>query len=78
MNIFEILRLRTEYEDIITKYKYKLPSYESSINNLEWFINNARKHNGLRNDFERAMNIAEQIVEESYGQNRFKQGRRNN
>lgn len=65
MSIFEILNLRTEFEEIINN-GFLLPNYNSDINNLEWFIENGRRKNGLREGFNDAIAIAESIVEAYY------------
>ena len=65
MNIFEILNLRSRFEEIITDInnRYELPAYDGSINNLEWFVDNAHKSNRFRNNFDEALDIANTIIE---------------
>lgn len=62
-NIFEILNLRSEFEQIISFRKtYDLPSYNSDIDSLYYFINNGAKNNRFRKRFDEAMNIAKHII----------------
>jgi hypothetical protein len=66
MQIVELLNLRTEFEDIISDYKIEEKYAGSDINSLYWFIENGHKSNSLRNDFKRALEIAEVITTEYY------------
>lgn len=62
-NIFEILNLRSEFEQIVSFRKtYDLPSYNSDIDSLYYFINNGAKNNRFRKHFDEAMNIAKHII----------------
>ena len=62
-NIFEILNLRTRFEQIVSFRKtYDLPSYNSDIDSLYYFINNGAKNNRFRKRFDEAMNIANNII----------------
>jgi len=64
MNIFDSMRLRSEWEEIVSFRKaFDLPSYEGTIDNLYYFIEHAAKKNRFRKGFDEAMNIAKTIVE---------------
>jgi len=64
MNIFEIMRLRSDWEEIVSYRKtYDLPHYEGNIDNLYYFIQHGAKKNRFRKNFEEAMAIAKTIVE---------------
>jgi hypothetical protein len=64
MNIFDIMRLRSDWEEIVSFRKtYDLPHYESNIDNLYYFIQHGAKKNRFRKNFEEAMAIAKTIVE---------------
>ena len=58
----QLLNLRTEFEDCVKSYT--IPTSGSSINKLEWFVENGHRSNSLRNGFNIANNIAEKIVTE--------------
>jgi hypothetical protein len=60
MTLFEVLTLRSQWESIVTDYK--LNSYDGTIDNLEYFIENGIKGNRFRTNFELALNLAETIV----------------
>ena len=62
MSIVELMNLRTEFEEIVSDFK--IPTVGSDINSLYWFIENGRKSNSLRNDFKKALQIAEAITTE--------------
>jgi hypothetical protein len=63
MQIGEILRLRFEFEELT--YGYNMPE-GSSINTLEWFVENGHRSNSLRNGFDDAKTIAHTIITEYY------------
>lgn len=65
MTIFQILNLRSEFEDI-TK-DYSMIENSSCIDSIEWFIENGYKSNRLRNGYKRAKEIALIIKEYSDG-----------
>ncbi len=63
MSLFEILVKRYEFEQLVSFRKtFDLPSYEGDINNLKYFINNGHKNNRFRKNFNRAMELANEIV----------------
>jgi hypothetical protein len=60
----EILNLRTEFEEIVSYRKtYDLPTYESDIDSLYYFIDHASKKNRFRKRFDAALEIAKKITE---------------
>ena len=62
-NIFNILNLRTQYESIVSfRSAYDLPSYNSDIDNLYYFINQGAKNNRFRKRFDEAMSLAQRII----------------
>lgn len=60
VNVFEYLNLRTEWEEIVRSYKF-VPK-EGTIDNLKNFTENGHKGNRFRQDFDRAMEIANEIL----------------
>ena len=70
MTIFDCLNLRTEFENIIQYRKsYNLPTLESDIDSLIHFIKTGYKKNRLRKDADRALKIAEMIIESYENEN---------
>lgn len=61
MQIGELLRLRTDFEELT--HGFSMPE-GSDINTLEWFIENGHRSNSLRNGFDDAKKIAITIVTE--------------
>lgn len=61
-SIAELLRYRTEFECITAEYSMIVQN-DSSINTIEWFIENGHRSNSLRNGFNRAKEIATLIKE---------------
>jgi hypothetical protein len=63
MNHMTICNLRTEYEELAKAFSRSCGN-GSSINTLEWFVNNGYKSNRLRFGYERAMEIAKLLIAE--------------
>lgn len=62
-SIFEILNLRTRYESIVSYRKtFDLPTYNSDIDSLYYFINQGAKNNRFRKNFDEAVSIAKHII----------------
>lgn len=61
MQMTDILNLRTEFEDLTDEFN--MPVSGSDINTLEWFVENGFRSNRLRNSYERALEIATEILE---------------
>ena len=62
-NLFYILNLRTQYEQIVSFRKtYDLPNYNSDIDSLNYFVKNGAKNNRFRKSFEDALSIAKNII----------------
>ena len=61
MQIGEILRLRTDFEELT--HGFNMPE-GSDINTLEWFVENGHRSNSLRNGFDDAKKIAQTIITE--------------
>lgn len=65
LSLFEILNIRFSYEEIVKKFT--LPSYDSDINNIEWFLEYGHKSNSLRNGYGDAVKYAQLIKEYADG-----------
>ena len=61
MSLGEILNLRSEWEELVTKFK--LPNGNGTIDNLMWFIENGAKSNRFRNEYKEAVEIAKRILD---------------
>jgi hypothetical protein len=61
MSLGEILNLRSEWEELVTKFK--LPDGNGTIDNLMWFIENGAKSNRFRNEYNEAVEIAKRILD---------------
>lgn len=61
MTFFEILRLRSEWEDLV--YDYKLDNYAGTIDNLKNFLTHGARGNRFRNNFDESLKIAKTIIE---------------
>ena len=63
MTLFEMLTLRSEFEDITLNYKIPGSRKAGTLSNLKWFVSNAHEKNRRREGFKRAIEIATLIVE---------------
>ena len=70
MQIGEILRLRTDFEELT--HGFNMPE-GSDINTLEWFVENGHRSNSLRNGFDDAKKIAQAIITEYHNGRRGKE-----
>jgi len=62
-SFFNILNLRTKYEQIVSyRDSYDLPNYNSDIDSLNYFVNSGAKNNRFRKSFKDAMTIATNII----------------
>lgn len=61
-SIGEILSLRYQWESIVSNYKLK--DCNGTIDNLKWFIQYGMRSNRFRPNFDEAMFIAKEIVNE--------------
>lgn len=65
MSIFNVLNLRYEFEEITSDFSMSVAG--SSIDTIEWFLENGHRSNSLRNGFARAKEIAQAIKEYADG-----------
>ena len=65
VNLFEYLNLRSEWENIVRSYKF-VPK-DGTIDNLKTFTESGHKGNRFRQDFDRAMTIANEILKNFKG-----------
>jgi hypothetical protein len=62
MTLFEVLSKRFQYEELVSYRKtFDLPSYQSDIDSINYFINNGHKNNRFRKNFDAAMELAKEI-----------------
>ena len=73
MNIFELLVVRSKFEELIKNFV--LPSTQSDIDNITWFLNNGHKSNSLRNGYGKAIKLANVIKEYADGCSKNTTGR---
>lgn len=64
-NFFEIIHMRSEFEEITRDFSMSVDG--SSIDTIEWFLENGHRSNSLRNGFDRAKEIALAIKEYADG-----------
>ena len=73
LSLTEVLRLRSDFEEI-TK-GYNMPE-GSDINTINWFLKDGHRSNSLRNGFKEAKEIAKIIKEYSDGCTKKTRGRK--
>lgn len=64
MTIFNLLLLRSQWEEMVQDFK--LNDFNGTIDNLEYFLNHGAKGNRFRSNFKEAQTIAETIIN-NYG-----------
>lgn len=71
MTFMQIMNLRTEFEEIIKDFNMGCQVMQghskSDINTIEWFVEHGFRSNRLRNDYDRAIEIANIIKEYADG-----------
>ena len=73
MQLTQVIQLRNDFE-LITK-DYNMPE-GSTIDTIEWFLENGHRSNSLRNGFKEAKEIAKVIKEYSDGCTKKTRGRK--
>lgn len=63
MSFFEILNLRYQWEETVKDFKLDYERKEGNIDNITWFIQHGSASNRFRKGYEKAISIAEQIME---------------
>ena len=63
-SLASLLNLRSEYEDIIRRYRIPDQYKNGCIDSLEWFTKNGKGSNRLRSQYDRAIEIANIILKE--------------
>lgn len=61
-SLAELLNLRYQWEELVNNYK--INDTNGTISNLEWFTKYGMRSNRFRPNFEDAMNIAKEIINE--------------
>lgn len=61
-DFFQLLNLRSEYEEIVRNFEMPADRREGIINNLEWFKVHGNKKNRFREGYNRAVEICEEIL----------------
>lgn len=64
ISLASLLNLRSEYEDIIRRYRIPEEYKNGCIDSLIWFKQNGKGSNRLRTRYNRAIEIADIILEE--------------
>ena len=61
-DFFQMLNLRSEFEDLTRNFEMPEERRSGIINNLEWFKNHGNKKNRFREGYNRAVEICEEIL----------------
>ena len=66
LSLAYLLNLRYEYESIVSyRNSFTLPTYDSDLNSLIYFLKNGHKSNRFKKRYDEAFSIAETIVNHS-------------
>ena len=61
-NVFELLNLRTQWEEIVKDFKMDETRKEGTVDNLKWFVEHGMFTNRFRKGYDQAKNIAYEIL----------------
>lgn len=61
-NVFEVLNLRYQWEELVKDFKMEDSRKEGTIDNLEWFIENGMFNNRFRKTYKQARDLAYEII----------------
>jgi hypothetical protein len=64
ISLAELLRLRSEYEDLARNFDVAEDKRQGVINSLEWFKRYGNRKNRFRNGYDRAIEICNVILRE--------------
>ena len=64
ISLAELLRLRSEYEDLARNFDVAEDKRHGVINSLEWFKRYGNRKNGFRNGYGRAIEICNVMLKE--------------
>ena len=64
ISLAELLRLRSEYEDLARNFDVSEDKRQGVINSLEWFKRYGNRKNRFRNGYDRAIEICNVILRE--------------
>lgn len=76
MNLFEILTLRSEFEDMTLNMRVPGDKKPGTISNLRWFIKNAEERNKKFKELPYALKIATLITDDYDQRRKARNGRR--
>ncbi len=62
MNVFEMLMLRTEFEEIVHNYKVPGDKKQGTLDTFKWFLESGASRNRFRDGFKRAEEICNMIL----------------
>jgi hypothetical protein len=64
ISLAELLRLRSEYEDLARNFDVSEDKRQGVINSLEWFKRYGNRKNRFRNGYDRAIEICNVMLRE--------------
>jgi len=64
ISLAELLRLRSEYEDLARNFDVAEDKRHGVINSLEWFKRYGNRKNRFRNGYDRAIEICNVMIKE--------------
>jgi hypothetical protein len=64
ISLAELLRLRSEYEDLARNFDVAEDKRQGVINSLEWFKRYGNRKNRFRNGYDRAIEICNIMLKE--------------
>lgn len=63
ISLAEALTIRSKWERLVSYRKsFVIPSYDGTIDNMQWFLDNGAKGNRFRKNYDDAVSLANTIV----------------
>jgi len=62
-NVFELLDLRFQWEEIVRDYKMDDKRKSGVVDNLQWYIDNGATGNRFRSGYKESQDLARSILE---------------
>lgn len=62
-DVFDILRLRWQWEDLVQDFKIDPERKHGTIDNIQWFIDHGITNNRFRRGFKAAVGVAQEIMD---------------
>ncbi len=71
MNVFEILNLRYEFEELVRKFRGPKHRHHGTLENMEWFLKGGDRWNFRRPEMQRVLEICKAVIDDETTREKF-------